>query len=526
MYGISSLLVRGARLYPDKMAAADCEKQRSYGALNVRVNKIANYLLSKGFTKGSRVGFICDNCVEFVEMWLATQKIGLVAVMFNFRAGTEELARDVRRAACDVLFYSPKWQQTIAARDRTGSPVRLYLSFGGSEAADHVNLERICEECPEAEPEAELRETDWSCILFTSGSTGLAKGVVRTHRMTMEYAMQMAAEHEFYRTEPVCILSHSPLFHTGGLSMLLKALALGGSYIGINGLRGETVGRLIEQYKATQLFLVPPVNIMRLAADEEFKRHDLSSINFIWATGGKLSAEYVQKMLELFPGARIKTSYGGTEFCAACSISYCLEPQEVQAKHRLLDSAGVVGLFCEVRLVDEEGNDAAPGELGEIWVRSPFVMLEYLDDPQETAQVLSDGWYRTGDVFRMDENGYLYFADRKSAMIKSGGENIYPNEVEMVLRDCPGVQDCAVLACPDEKWGEAVAAAIVPDARGFILEQLKAYAAENLAGFRKPRYYLVVDELPKTGSGKTDRKALGNREKYTFAPLEYDTEKE
>ena len=139
--------------------------------------------------------------------------------------------------------------------------------------------------------------------------------------MVMAYAMQMAAEHEYYKTESICILSHSPLFHTGGLSMLMKSLALNGSYIGVNHLDPETYGSLIEKYKVTQLFLVPPVNIMRFADSDTIRKHDLSSVNFIWATGGKLSKDYVLAMLDLFPGARIKTSYGGTEFCAACSIS-------------------------------------------------------------------------------------------------------------------------------------------------------------------------------------------------------------
>ena len=452
-------------------------------------------------------------------MWLATQKIGVVAVLLNYRATREELSRDVRRSKCKALFYAPQWKEIINRQDITSSDVRFLISFGSNLCDGHINLDYIYSVSRNVEPGVEIRETDLSTILFTSGSTGVSKGVVRTHRTIMAYTMQIAAEHEFYKTDRVCILSHSPLFHTGGLSMLMKSLALGGSYIGVNGLDDKMYAELIEKYKVTQLFLVPPVNIMRFSGSKAFKEHDVSSVNFIWATGGKLSTEYVLEMLELFPGVRIKTSYGGTEFCAACSISYNLTPEDVAANPTLLDSAGYVGQFVDVRVVGEDGNEVAPGEPGEVWVSSPFVMDHYMDDPDATAEVLTDGWYHTGDVFRIDENGLFFFLDRISSMIKTGGENVYPNEVESVLRNHKDVLDCAVIAVPDAKWGEAIAAAIVPDENGVDLKDVIAYAAENLAGYRKPKYYLVVDALPRMASAKIDRNALKDKSKYPFVSI-------
>ena len=518
MYGIGSLLIKNARFYPQQMAVADTNANLNYQQLNTRVNQIAHFLLAHNLGKGHRIGFICENCVEFVEMWLATQKTGTVAVLLNYRTTQCELSHDLRRAKCEALFCSESWQETVSAWDRTDSPVRIFISYGNIRPG-FTGIDSICTQYPAEEPNIEIMETDWSTILFTSGSTGISKGVVRTHRMVMAYAMQMAAENEYYKTERICILSHSPLFHTGGLSMLMKSLALGGSYIGINNVRPEIVAPLIEEYQVTQLFLVPPVNIMRLIGSEEMQKRDLSSVNFIWATGGKLSLEYVLEMIRLFPRVRIKTSYGGTEFCAACSISYQLSEEQARANPQLLESAGTIGQFVDVRLVDEGEHDVPIGEVGELWVQSSFVMLEYLDMPEETAGVMTDGWYHTGDLFYMDENGLLYFVDRKSSMIKSGGENVYPNEVESVIRRHPCVIDCAVVSHPDAKWGEAVAAAIVP-AMGFNLSDIIAFVRNNLAGFRKPLYYLVVENLPVTGSGKTDRKALRDFEKYPFVPVE------
>lgn len=517
MYGIGSYLIKAARFYPDRIACADINGALTYAELNNQVNRIANYLLEHSFTKGSRIAFVCDNCNEFVQMWLATQKIGVVSVLLSYRSTRAELSRDVRRARCEAMFYSSRWTDIITRNDLDGSDVRLLISFGPQRSEEYVNLEDICAVSSADEPVVHLNENEWATILFTSGSTGLSKGVVRTHRILNNYAMQIAAEHEYYKTKHICLLSHSPLFHTGGLSMLLKTLALCGTYVGVNGLNPVIYGELIEKYQVNQLFLVPPVNIMRFGESESFRTYDTSSVEHIWATGGKLSKEYVLTMLELFPGAYIKTSYGGTEFCAACSITHKLTPEQVADSGTLLESAGYIGLFADVRLVDENGNDVPQGESGELWVSSPFVMDCYMNDPESTAEVLTDGWYHTGDIFRMDADGLLYFLDRKSAMIKTGGENVFPAEVESVLRDHPSVLDCAIVAKPDPKWGEAVAAVLVPaEGHQIDLEDVARYARDRLAGFRKPRFYLVLDELPKTASGKTDRKALKDFEKYHF----------
>lgn len=520
MYGLGSLVTKAARFFPNRMAVADENGSFTYLALNDMVNRTANYLLSHGFEKGSRMAFLCDNCKEFAVMYLAAQKSGIVAVLLNYRATRDELSRDVRRSHCEAIFYAPKWKDIISERCLGGSDVRLCISFGNEMPYGHLSLEHMCEAADGSEPEVEIAETDLSTVLYTSGSTGLSKGVVRTHRMSCEYAMQIAAEHEYYKTEPICILSHSPLFHTGGLSMLLKALALCGSYIGVNGVDPERIAPLIEKYRVNQLFLVPPVNIMRLSASPAMQEHDVSSVNHVWATGGKLSVEYVRTMLELFPGARVKTSYGGTEFCAASSISFVLSPDELENNTELIDSAGYIGMFVDARLIDENGTEVEPGQPGELVVSSPFVMKEYLDDPEETAKVLRGGWYYTGDVFRIDETGLLHFLDRRSAMIKTGGENVYPNEVESVLREHPDIVDCAIIGLPDAKWGEAVAAAIVPGPHGIDLADVAAFAREKLAGYRKPRYYLLLDSLPRMASAKIDRRALLDGEKYKFISID------
>ena len=178
MYGIGSLLTRAARAYPDRMAVADVTHSLSYSELNDRVNRIANFLWSIGLTKGSRIGFICDNCVEFAELWLATQKIGVVAVLLNYRAKKEEIARDVRRSNCNALFYSPKWKESISLRNISDSDVRYLISFGDSTIDGHINLDYICSVSDNTEPNVKIKETNFSTILYTSGSTGLSLSLI------------------------------------------------------------------------------------------------------------------------------------------------------------------------------------------------------------------------------------------------------------------------------------------------------------------------------------------------------------
>ena len=520
MYGINGLLVKAARFFPDRNALIDIHSEVTYRELNDKVNCIANGLLELGYKKGERIGFICDNCNEFAEMWLATQRAGLVAVFLNYRLTRAELSRDIRRSGCNAIFYAPKWKETILSGNTSDTLIRNIFSFGYDIPDGHICIDKLALESPCCEVDIGILPSDWSTILYTSGSTGLSKGVVRTHEIIYNYAVQMAAENEFYKTDEIRLLSHSPLFHTGGLSMLMKTIALCGTYIGINGIEPKLVAGLIEKYRVNQLFFVPPVNIMRLLGDKDIRKYDLTSVRHIWATGGKLSLQYVDAMLELFPGTMIKTSYGGTEFCAACSMCLELDRSRLYEDPSLFDSAGYIGQLVDARIVDEDGNDVAPGMSGELWVSSPFVMLEYLDDPEETAKVLTNGWYHTGDIFRIDERGLFFFLDRKSAMIKPGGENVFPSEVESVLRSHPGIVDCAVIGIADPKWGEAVAAAILPKNGEIDLNDVISYAKNHLAGFKKPLYYTVLDEMPLTASGKVDRRALLNFDKYKFKSIE------
>ena len=517
MYGIGMFMNRNAHLYPDRLALVDETSELTYAQLHTSVNRLANHLQQLRLEKGDRIGFLCDNCNQFVQMWLAAQKLGVVTVLLNYRLKPQELARDLRRSRCKALLYTSKIRENVLLGLTEETPLKIIFTFGpGPLPQGHLDIDALCAVGDDSQIDADIQPGDWSTILYTSGSTGLPKGVVRTHRMIVEYAMQMAAEEEAYKTKHLSTISHSPLFHTGGLSMLMKMLVLGGTYVGVNGVYPVQIAALVQRYRINQVFFVPPANIMRFVGVPELGDYDLSTVEQVWATGGKLSPEYALAILDTFPNATLKTSYGASEFCAACSIRFDAPRTLLETDPGIFEGAGYIGSFVDLKLVDEQGQEVPDGELGEALVSSPFVMEGYLDDPEETAKVLTNGWYRTGDIFQK-KNGIYYFVDRRSAMIKTGGENVYPTEVECILRNHPDVMDCAVVGLPDSKWGEAIAAAVVCEPGKTVTpEILTAYCRENVASYKKPVYYLFLPELPMTASGKIDRKALLDGEKYPF----------
>ena len=519
MYGISALLTRAARFFPDKIAIADIRGGIKYSQLEEKVNVLCNSLLKLGLRKGDRIGFVSHNCNEFIILWLAAQRIGCVTVLYNYRATREERIRDINRAKCKAVFFGIGDVLDEPLGNNTPE-VKIFFTYKTAVEGAHLIEELIADENSSNPPKISILPDEVSTILFTSGSTGISKGVVRTHRIMLEYTMQLAAEHEFYKTEDFIVLSHSPLFHTVGLSMLMKSLALMGTYIGVNGVHPDEYKKLIDEYSVNHLFFVPPVNVMRLRQTDDFSQNVYPTIKHIWGTGGQLSAQHIRALADLFPEAYLKTSYGGTELCCACSICFDEKLKNLKLDRKNLKSVGYVTMFSDVKLVDDEGNEVETDEAGELIISSPLLMREYLDMPEQTQSVLRDGWYYTGDIFTKDRDGLFYLVGRKSSMIKTGGENVFPAEVESVLRECPGLKDCCVIGLQDEKWGEAIAAAIVPENKDLRIEDVIEFTNKMIAGFRKPRYYAIIDALPLTGSGKTDRNALRDTSEYQFIGID------
>ncbi len=517
MYGVGYFLIRNATCYPDRTALIFEDKEFTYDELNQRTNILANNLTALGINKGDRVGFILHNCDQFVTLFFALQKIGAVAVPLNYRLLAQEIAGNLDYAECKALIYGHEYTQTILPA-RANSPfLKIFIRCGGNDTLPQGDwdLDLLCATGSKEEPGIEINEKDWSVIMYTSGTTGIPKGVVRTHRIVRDYATMFASENNSPKDKREILLTHSPLFHTAGLGLLMKIMALGGTFIPLHRAEGEEILEMIDKHRVTQVLLIPPVLYMRLTEVAGREKYDLSCVEEAQTSGGKNSLTYTEKMLELFPRAKIKTSYGSTEVGA--STSMVLSKEEIEKNPKLIHSTGKISNFSEMRLVDGSGQDVARGEIGEAIIRSTFIFDHYLKQPELTEAAVKGGWYYSNDLFYQDEEGFYYMVDRKDDMIKTGGENVYPQEVEGILRNHPAIEDCAVIGVSDDEFGESVGVAIIiKPGEQLTAEEVIRFCRNNMASYKKPRYIGFIDKLPLNSANKIQKQVLRERAKEIF----------
>lgn len=517
MYGVGYFLMRNATCYPNRKALIFQDQEFTYKQLNERVNILANNLTSQGIKKGDTVGFILYNCDQFVTLFFAIQKIGAVAVPLNYRLLADEISRDLIYAECKALIYGHEFSETVKLAKESSPTLKISIRCGGNSdlPAGELDLDTLSKSGSTEEPAVEIEEKDWSVIMYTSGTTGIPKGVVRTHRIVRDYATMFVSENNSPKDKHEILLTHSPLFHTAGLGLLMKIMAMGGTFITIHRAEGAEILEMIDRHRATQVLLLPPVLYMRLSRVENIDKFDLSSVCEAQTSGGKNSLAYVEKMFKMFPNAQIKTSYGSTEVGASTSI--VLSKEEITANPERIHSTGKVSNFSEMKLVDESGQEVPRGEIGEAIVRSTFILQEYLKQPELTKQAVKDGWFYTNDLFRQDEEGFYYIVDRKNDMIKTGGENVYPQEVEGVLREHPAIEDCAVIGVRDDKYGEAVAAAIVvKKGEDLTAKQVVQFCREKMPSYKKPRYIGFIKEIPLNSASKIQKSVLREHAEEIF----------
>lgn len=371
--------------------------------------------------------------------------------------------------------------------------------------------------------EFDLNDSDESQAILTSGTTGTAKIVIKNQRMTRDYALKLALENE-NAFEPEVLMTCCPLFHTGGMSQILRAAALGGTLVILEKLNASDVFSHIEKYKVTQTLLIPPLLYMRLAADKEaLARHDLTSVRMAQYTGGKCSTEFVDTIFDMFPNCRVRSTYGSTE--TGSPICMIASRDDIKEHPELTISVGVPGPMYEVRIVRPDGTDCDVNEVGELLVRSSILFDGYWKNEELSNRVLVDGWFHTEDLLKRDENGFYYLVDRMKDMVKSGGENVYAQEVEDVLRNHPSIFDCAIIGVDDERFGEAVAAAIVLNEGMSITDsELTAFCKKHLPSYKKPRYVAFVDALPHNVTGKIQKSVLRENAMSLFRPVDFSQE--
>ncbi|PJF22706.1 MAG: long-chain fatty acid--CoA ligase [Phototrophicales bacterium] len=498
---ITDYLQKRADLTPDRIAltCTITNRQITYQQWNAQANQTANLLISLGIRAGDRVAVYATNSVDYMDVWMACGKIGAVLQNLNWRLTVHELQFLIRDAAPLVLFYSADFNEQIEQLRPHIPSVRHFIAFDEPIIeTDHAfSLRADQPTVLQTSPELEM-DAPW-VICYTGGTTGLPKGAILTHANMTWNSINTVMSWGLDQND-VAILN-APLFHTGGLNVFtLPLIHVGGRNIVCKSFDVAQVFDLIANGGATVLFGVPTMFTM-MQQHPDWEKADFSKLKIVISGGAPCPMPIFERFWE--KGVDFKTGYGLTE---AGPNNFALPPEDVRRK------PGAVGkpLFhVQVKIVDENGVECPPNQAGELLIRGPHVTPGYWNNSEATQKTIINGWLHTGDLAIRDEEGYYTIVGRLKDMIISGGENIYPAEVESVMHAHPAVSEAALIGVPDEKWGE-VGLAVVVIKPGCTLHatELLDFMQQRLAKYKVPKSVVFVDELPKTGPGKIDKKRL------------------
>jgi len=508
------ILNKNTYLFADKLAIVDGERRLTYKELDYRVRSLVSVFKSWGLEKGDRVALFAYNCQEYIECMHACERGGFVCVPVNWRLDPESVAFLLNNSESKVLIVQNTFLEIISAIKDSFNSIKHVLAFGnyGVLPGWIEPYEKLLESVKPCELNIDAADNDLSYIIYSSGTTGLPKGVMFNYRMQFEAAKVFIVELGLTKSD--ISLNVMPLFHSGGHTMASAISYVAGTNVMIKKFEAKKVLETISKEKVTVIHLVPTM-IASLLEVPDINEYDLSSLKTIFYAASPISLSLLRKAMSVFGRDRFIQCYGLTENGPSVSclnredhIKSSREDANAIERERL-KSVGLPHFNVEVRIVDQEGSDLAPGLTGEIVVRSESITTGYWKQPELTAKKIKNGWLYTGDMGKMDVDGYLYIVDRKDDMIISGGENIYPNEVEVILGSHPVVKEVAVVGLPDDKWGQVVVAA-VSFWEGMTVgeEDLVQYCRERMAGYKKPKKIKIMDTLPKSPSGKILRRLV------------------
>jgi fatty-acyl-CoA synthase len=506
---IGDWMGRGAMYWPEHTAVVDVARgdagRFTYRDMNARAEALAGWLRDvAGVSRGDRVGMVALNGVEFLDAFFACGKLGAIFVPFNWRLHAQELAELVRDTGPRVLFFSGEFGPILESVRRwvggaltlvhlDGPGVEGSLAYAGALA--HVPVTKVANEA--------VSEEDILCLLFTGGTTGRSKGARISHRMVAWNTLNTLI-HEL-RPGDITV-THTPMFHTGGLLVYtLPLLTCGGTVVLMRRWDADEMLRLVEQEKVTFFFAVPTQYQQMLDAPR-FRSTDLSRVRFMTSGGAPLPVPLLQAWQEVHR-VPFKQGFGMTEFGPGI---FSMGPEFAVSK---AGSIGRPNYFVDARLVDDAGRDVPEGATGELLLKSPAMCSGYFEDARATAEAIdADGWFHTGDLARRDADGFYFIAGRKKDMFISGGENVYPLELETVLHEHPAVQACAVVGLPDEKWGEVGWAFVVLEPGAHATpEELLEFLRGRVARYKVPKQVECVASLPMSAAGKILKRELRER---------------
>jgi fatty-acyl-CoA synthase len=502
---VGYLLTNAANRYPDTTAIFFEGRKFSYREFGERVNSLAQAFLELGAKKGDKVAAMLYNSNHIVEVYLAAAKMGAVFAPINFRFKENEAFYILDHSDAVVFVYGEEFGELVASLRAKLPKVKAYICVGKCTGGEALEYEGLIARFPPKEPEVEVAEADECQLMYTSGTTGKPKGALITHGNVLWNLVNTMIAREDIPGDTSLVVG--PLYHTAALNNHFTIrVALAGTSVIMRRFDPTEMMELIEKERINVVSGSPSVfNLLLQLPDLE--KYDTRSVTKCTAGAAILPVETKNRLLEVFPNCGgVYDVYGCTEASPCITI---LSAVDSLRKHACV---GKPLTFLEARVVDEDGKEVPVGEVGEVVCRGPIVMKGYYKDEEGTKEALKGGWLHTGDLARVDEEGFFYIVDRKKDMVISGGENIYPREIEEILYTHPKIADAAVIGVPDDIWGESVKAVVVlKEGKTMTEEEVIEFCQRNLASYKRPRTVDFVDALPRNPSGKVLKTELRAR---------------
>ncbi len=536
---ITELLERNARLYGSEVALVELNpsverdqavtwrdfslienarpdapyrREMTWREFNRRANRFANLLLSRGVKRGTKVGILMMNCIEWLPIYFGALKAGCIAVPMNFRYSSDEIKYCLELADVEVLVFGPEFITRMDAIANDIPGVRMMFFIGTNKPDYTEDCWQLMGYCSTELPPVELNEEDYAAIYFSSGTTGFPKAILHNHRAL--YCSCLTEQKHHGQTRDDVFLCIPPLYHTGAKMHWFGSLLAGSRAVLLRGVKPEWILRAVTEEKCTIVWLLVPwaQDILDAidAGKVDLSHYYLDQWRLMHIGAQPVPPSLIHRWMKVFPHHQYDTNYGLSE-----SIGPGCVHLGVENIHKV-GAIGKAGYLWETRVVDENGKDIADGEVGELIVKGPGVMLCYYKNPEPSAEVLKDGWLYTGDMARVDEDGFIYLVDRKKDVVISGGENLYPVQIEDFLRRHSKIKDVAVIGLPDPRLGE-IAAAIIEIKEGMSCseEEINEFCTE-LPRYKRPRK-VIFDHVPRNATGKIEKPVL--REKYCSGRL-------
>ena len=525
---ITEFLERNAAQFPDKTAlvelnpeirekrvtwkeyeliepTADVPYRReiTWSVFNEKANRFANLLISRGVKKGDKVGILLMNCLEWLPIYFGILKTGALAVPLNFRYTADEIKYCVELAEVDILVFGPEFIGRVEeiVDDISKNRLLFYVGEGCPTFAEHYD--RLAANCSSVSPDIKLTDDDYAAIYFSSGTTGFPKAILHKHMSLVHSARVEQAHHG--QTENDVFLCIPPLYHTGAKMHWFGSLISGGKAVILKGVKPKFVLEAVSSELCTIVWLLVPWAQDILDAvdrgDIDISKYQLSQWRLMHIGAQPVPPSLIARWKKLFPNHQYDTNYGLSE-----SIGPGCVHLGVENIHKV-GAIGKAGFGWEVKIVDERGETVPRGEVGELCVKGPGVMTCYYRDPKATEETIKDGWLFTGDMAQEDEDGFIFLVDRKKDVIISGGENLYPVQIEDFLRAHPAVKDVAVIGLPDKRLGE-IAAAIISIKEGMECseEEINDFC-HKLPRYKRPHKVIFAD-VPRNPTGKIEKPVL------------------